>query len=66
MQGINGGQAELAAGTLCQDCAGKEGIEKSPSTESPFPRALAIALLPRVMQSEPCRQIKKESGEISY
>lgn len=37
-----------------------------PSTEGPFPRALALALLPSVMQSEPCRQIKKESGEISY
>lgn len=66
MRGINGGQAELAAGALCQDCVRKEGIEKSPSTESPFPRAHAIALLPSVMQSEPCRQIKTESGEISY
>lgn len=58
MRRISGGQAELAAGALRQDRAGKEDIEESPSTERPFPRALAIALLLSVMQSEPCKQIK--------
>lgn len=66
MWGISGGQAELAVGAHCQDCGGKEGIEESLTTEVPFPRALAIALLASVTQSGHCRQIKKESRKISY